>query len=286
MKAYKTAILGVLVTAMVFPLRAADDKTGEITLDQISARAEENRKQYEQLIKSLERTVKESQQRVTVLKQQKDNWKTEISSLETEIGDLQAERKRREKEIAQQEELVIGLQQKFKLLAETIDIYENAADFQAQIQEKDVMINALQQRARALEKESAAARKSADKLLAETRRESESWQKMTRDYQQKLAAQEKRTVQLEQELSESSARIREQGKKLDEETTARRFLEQVVADRDRQLSEMHVLLEKTEEEKNAAKADALATLELLESFLADRDNLKGAVERVRGNLGR
>ena len=286
MKAYKTAILGVLVTAMVFPLRAADDKTGEITLDQISARAEENRKQYEQLIKSLERTVKESQQRVTVLKQQKDNWKTEISSLETEIGDLQAERKRREKEIAQQEELVIGLQQKFKLLAETIDIYENAADFQAQIQEKDVMINALQQRARALEKESAAARKSADKLLAETRRESESWQKMTRDYQQKLAAQEKRTVQLEQELSESSARIREQGKKLDEETTARRFLEQVVADRDRQLSEMHVLLKKTEEEKNAAKADALATLELLESFLADRDNLKGAVERVRGNLGR
>jgi len=286
MKAYKTAILGVLVTAMVFPLRAADDKTGEITLDQISARAEENRKQYEQLIKSLERTVKESQQRVTVLKQQKDNWKTEISSLETEIGDLQAERKRREKEIAQQEELVIGLQQKFKLLAETIDIYENAADFQAQIQEKDVMINALQQRARALEKESAAARKSADKLLAETRRESESWQKMTRDYQQKLAAQEKRTVQLEQELSESSARIREQGKKLDEEITARRFLEQVVADRDRQLSEMHVLLKKTEEEKNAAKADALATLELLESFLADRDNLKGAVERVRGNLGR
>ncbi|HNR93969.1 MAG TPA: hypothetical protein PKM67_05785 [Kiritimatiellia bacterium] len=286
MKAYKTAILGVLVTAMVFPLRAADDKTGEITLDQISARAEENRKQYEQLIKSLERTVKESQQRVTVLKQQKDNWKTEISSLETEIGDLQAERKRREKEIAQQEELVIGLQQKFKLLAETIDIYENAADFQAQIQEKDVMINALQQRARALEKESAAARKSADKLLAETRRESESWQKMTRDYQQKLAAQEKRTVQLEQELSESSARIREQGKKLDEETTARRFLEQVVADRDRQLSEMHALLKETEEEKNAAKADALATLELLESFLADRDNLKGAVERVRGNLGR
>ena len=286
MKAYKTAILGVLVTAMVFPLRAADDKTGEITLDQISARAEENRKQYEQLIKSLERTVKESQQRVTVLKQQKDNWKTEISSLETEIGDLQAERKRREKEIAQQEELVIGLQQKFKLLAETIDIYENAADFQAQIQEKGGGVNARGGGGGGVEKESAAARKSADKLLAETRRESESWQKMTRDYQQKLAAQEKRTVQLEQELSESSARIREQGKKLDEETTARRFLEQVVADRDRQLSEMHALLKETEEEKNAAKADALATLELLESFLADRDNLKGAVERVRGNLGR
>lgn len=286
MKAYKTAILSILMTAMVFPLQAADEKTGEVTLEQISARAEENRKQYEQLIKSLERTVKESQQRVSVLKQQKDNWKTEMSSLEKEIGDLQAERKRREKEIAQQEELVIGLQQKFKLLAETIDIYENAADFQAQIQEKDVMVNALQQRARALEKESAAAQKSADKLLAETRRESESWKKMTRDYQQKLAAQEKRTVQLEQELSESSARIREQGKKLDEETTARRFLEQVVADRDRQLSEMHALLKKTEEDKNAAKADAIATLELLESFLADRDNLKGAVERVRGNLGR
>ena len=286
MKASKTAILSIRMTAMVFPLQAADEKTGEVTLEQISARAEENRKQYEQLIKSLERTVRESQQRVAVLKQQKDNWKTEISSLEKEIGDLRAERKRREKEIAQQEELVIGLQQKFKLLAETIDIYENAADFQAQIQEKDVMINALQQRARALEKESAAAKKSADKLLAETRRESESWRKMTRDYQQKLAAQEKRTVQLEQELSESSVRIREQGKKLDEETTARRFLEQVVADRDRQLSEMHALLEKTKEEKDAAKADAIATLELLESFLADRDNLKGAVERVRGNLGR
>lgn len=272
------------MTAMLCPVRAEENKSAELSLDEISARAQENRKQYEQLVKSLERTVKESQQRVAVLKEQKENWKTEISALEKEIADLQAERKTREQEITQQEELVIGLQKKFKLLAETIDVYESTADFQAQLQEKDVMINALRQQCRALEDESAAAKKSSDKLLDESRRETETFRKMARDYQQKLASREQRAAQLEEDLAASGDRIKEQGKKLDEESTARRFLEQVVADRDRQLSEMHAMLKKTEEEKNSAKADALTTLELLESFLADRENLKGAVERVRGNL--
>ncbi|MGD9874845.1 MAG: hypothetical protein AB7T27_11355 [Kiritimatiellia bacterium] len=284
MKAYKAATIFALMTAMLCPVRAEENKSAELSLDEISARAQENRKQYEQLVKSLERTVKESQQRVAVLKEQKENWKTEISALEKEIADLQAERKTREQEITQQEELVIGLQKKFKLLAETIDVYESTADFQAQLQEKDVMINALRQQCRALEDESAAAKKSSDKLLDESRRETETFRKMARDYQQKLASREQRAAQLEEDLAASGDRIKEQGKKLDEESTARRFLEQVVADRDRQLSEMHAMLKKTEEEKNSAKADALTTLELLESFLADRENLKGAVERVRGNL--
>lgn len=274
------------MAALACPARAGEKEAAELSLDEISARAEENRKQYEQLVKSLERTVKESQQRVTLLKQQKENWKTEISALEQEIADLQAERKKREQEIAQQEELVVGLQKKFKLLAETIDVYESTADFQAQIQEKDVMLNALRQQCRALEDESAAAKKTFDSQLAESQRETETWRKMTRDCQKKLEAQEQQIAQLKKELAEDEQRIREQAKNLDEQSSARSFLEQVVADRDRQLSEMHAMLKKTEEEKNSAKADALTTLELLESFLADRENLKGAAARVRENLSR